>query len=48
MPKRLISPGHRGWPVVMRGDEVHLIVGSGPVSYTLLARLSIGLGDSHG
>ena len=42
MPKRLIPPGYRGWPVMMRGDEVHSIVGSGPVAYTLLARLSIG------
>ena len=32
------------WPaVVMKADEVHSIVGSGPVPYTLLARLSIGL-----
>ena len=29
--------------VVMRCDEVHSIVGSGPVPYTLLARLTIGL-----
>ena len=43
MPKRLILPGYRGWSVVMRGDEVHSIVGSGPVPYTLLAQLSIGL-----
>ena len=43
MPKRLTSPGCRGWPVVMRGDEVHSVVGSGPVPYTSLARLNIGL-----
>ena len=43
MSKRLISPGYRGWPVLMRGDEVHSVVGSGPVPYTSLARLNIGL-----
>ena len=40
VPKRLISPG---WPVVMGSGEVRSTVGSGPVPYTLLARLSIGL-----
>ena len=43
MPKRLVSPGYRGWPVVMGGGEVRSVVGSGPVPYSLLARLSIGL-----
>ena len=43
VPKRLISPGYRGWPVVMGSGEVRPVVGSGPVPYTSLARLNIGL-----
>ena len=44
----LMSPGHRGGSYWKRSREVRLVVGSGPVSYTLLARLSIGLLDSRG
>ena len=43
VPKRLISAGYRGWPVAVGSGEVHLVLGSGPVPYILLARLSIGL-----
>ena len=39
----LMSPGYRGWSYWKRSDEVHSVVGPGPVPYTLLARLSIGL-----
>ena len=48
MPKRLISPDHFAGSYWKRVDEGHSIVGSGPVPYTLLARLSIGLSHSHG
>ena len=34
---------HRGGSYWKRSREVHLVVGSGPVPYTLLARLSICL-----
>ena len=43
MPKRLISLDPFAGSYWKRGDEVHSTVGSGPVPYTLLARLSIGL-----
>ena len=41
MSKRLISPGHRELVVLERSHEKHLVVGSGPVPYILLAGLSI-------
>ena len=43
MPKRVISPDPFPGSYWKSGDEVHSFVVSGPIPYTLLARLSIGL-----